>query len=328
MEIIKIVLLAFILLFSSSSFAISLEDGLRVKLNYAVKNNLKSTPNETTIEFIKLYLESLKYKELLELSSSKIQKNRDNLTEAKIKAAINPNKNNNLEKMHKIYLLSNNRKIIDEMNYAKSKKKLEETLHVKIYDVKLPLIQAVPKNLKEALTKDENNKIDIRNKWEKLNQAKKEYEKSNITQREKIEKNFNYRVATYALLATNHTFINDVLSQNNSFQDETLFTKKIDNNIMKLHFKEKTKKQPIKKKHQPKNVPKFRTTFPKKKTVFCYKVNTAILNVRKKHSEKSKIIHRYKKDDIICASKQTFSWIETKHGWVSKDYIVRVKAKI
>ena len=94
---------------------------------------------------------------------------------------------------------------------------------------------------------------------------------------------------------------------------------------MKLHFKEKIKKQPVKKRKQIKKSPKFRTIAGKKETVFCFKVNTDILNVRKEHSEKSKIIHRYKKDDIICASTQSFSWIKTEHGWCSKDYLVRIK---
>ena len=94
---------------------------------------------------------------------------------------------------------------------------------------------------------------------------------------------------------------------------------------MKLHFKEKIKKQPVKKRKQIKKSPKFRTIAGKKETVFCFKVNTDILNVRKEHSEKSKIIHRYKKDDIICASTQSFSWIKTEHGWCSKDYLVRIE---
>ncbi|HIP30402.1 MAG TPA: hypothetical protein EYG93_01240, partial [Sulfurospirillum arcachonense] len=67
----RIVLFVLILLFSSSSFAISLEDGLRIRLNYSIKNNIKNTPHETTIEFLEIYLDTLKYKELLELSTKK-----------------------------------------------------------------------------------------------------------------------------------------------------------------------------------------------------------------------------------------------------------------
>ncbi len=147
----RIVLLILILLFSSSTYAISLEDGLRIRLNYSIKNNINSTPHETTIDFFEIYLDTLKYKELLELSTLKSQKNSKNLTQAKIQAKINSNKNSALEKINKIYFLGNNRKILDKINYSQAKSRLENVLHVKINDVKLPLIPKTPRNLEKAL---------------------------------------------------------------------------------------------------------------------------------------------------------------------------------
>ena len=343
----RIVLLIFVLLFSSSTYAISLEDGLRIKLNYSIKNNLKETPHEITIEFIELYLETLKYKELLLLSSENTQKNSDNLTQAKIKAEINSRKNSALEKMQKLYFVGKNRQILDQINYNKAKNILSDTLHVKINDVKFPLIQKTPQNLKQALRlalksrglnqkRDKNSLFEekinstieeVTQQWEKFNQTRNEYLKTKTNKKEMIENNYEYRIATYNLLATNYTFIDKILSKNSSFTNKKFFIDEKNDNIMKLHFKEKIKKQPIKKKKQFKRTTKIRMKTENKKTTFCYKVNTDILNVRKKHSEKSKIIHRYKKNDIICATKQTFSWIETKHGWCSKDYLIRVKSK-
>ena len=344
----RIVLFVLILLFSSSSFAISLEDGLRIRLNYSIKNNIKSTPHETTIEFLEIYLDTLKHKELLELSTLEVQKNRENLTQAKIQAEINSNRKTALEKITKKYFVGNNRKILDKTKYAQAKNRLENILHVEINDVKLPLIPKTPKSLEKALflalksrgleqQRDRNSlfkeKINsiikkVTQQWENFNHAKKEYIKTKTTKRETIKNNYKYRVATYNLLATNYDFINEILSKNSSFSNNKFFTNEKIDNIMKLHFKEKIKKQPVKKNKQIKKSPKFRTIPAKKETIFCFKVNTDILNVRREHSEKSKIIHRYNKDDIICASKQTFNWIETEHGWCSKDYLIRVKLKL
>ncbi len=143
-----------------------------------------------------------------------------------------------------------------------------------------------------------------------------------------IKNNYEYRVATYELLATNYVFIDEILSKNSSFINKSFFIDEKNDNIMKLYFKEKIKKQPIKKSRKTIFTSKIKTTKSKKETIFCFKVNTDILNVRKEHSEKSKIIHRYNKGDIICASTQSFSWIKTEHGWCSKDYLVRVKPRI
>lgn len=347
----RIVLTILILLFSSSSFAISLEDGLRIKLNSSIENKLKVPPNEITIEFIQLYLETLKYKELLTLSSAKAKENKINLTQAKMQAEIDSSKNSKLKKITKIYFAGNSRKILDQINYTKAKEKLQNTLHVKVFDVKLPLIQQVPKSLDKAIQlalesrglnqkRDKNSlfqeKIDltikeIKHQWYKFEDAQKNYTKTKVTQREKINTNYNYRVATYNLLATNYTFLDDVLSKAIPFKNENLFVEKSDNNVMMLHFQEKIKNKPIKKNKQIRKVrkiPKSTININQDKIVLCFKVDTDILNVREKHSQKSKIVHRYVKNDIICASKQTFSWIKTKHGWCSKDYLIRVKSEL
>ena len=344
----RIVILILILLFSSSVYATSLEDGLRIRLNYSIKNNINSTPHETTMEFIETYLDTLKYKEFLDLSTLKAEENKDNLTEAKIQAQINSNKKTALEKITKIYFVGNNRKILDRINYSQAKSRLGNTLHVEINNVKLPLIPKTPQSLEEALLlalksrglnqqRDKNSlfaeKIDstieeVTQQWEKFNNAQKEYIKTETTKREMIKINYKYRVATYNLLATNYDFINKILSKNSSLANNKLFIDKKDDNIMNLHFKEKIKKKPVKKNRQIKKSSKIRTTMGKKETVFCFKVNTDILNVRKEHSEKSIIVHRYNKGDIICASTQSFSWIKTEYGWCSKDYLIRVKSEL
>ena len=54
----------------------------------------------------------------------KYKKNRENLTEAKIQAEINSNKNTALSKTTKIYFVGNNHKILNEIKYAQAKSQL------------------------------------------------------------------------------------------------------------------------------------------------------------------------------------------------------------
>jgi hypothetical protein len=290
----KAVFLTIILLFSSSLFAISLEDGLRIKLNNYVHNDTNATTNEVSLEFIKLYLDALKYKELLESSTETLKLSKNSLTEAKIKATIDSRKISLFQEKEKLYLVEKNKNVLDKLNYQNSKQTLENILHVKIDDVKLPLIPT-PAKEEEPFS----------SKW-KSYKSFKEKLKDTKNIREAIEQRFLYRVATYELLFTKANFLNELLSKN----DVVVLT-----DI-------KIEKPILEKKEKPIVKPTIKE--PKKVIKHCFKVNTAILNVRKKPYTKSKIVHRYIKDETICAIEQRFSWIKTQHGWCSKDYLLEL----
>jgi len=287
----RTVLLSLILLFSSSLFAISLEDGLRIRLNSYIGNNYSyETYHKVSLEFIELYLDALKYKELKELSSNELSKSHNALIEAKIKATIDNRQTTLLKKKESQYFATKNRNMLDKINYKNALAKIETLLHVKIENVKLPLI---PTPLKKENSSDE--------KWENYKTIQNNLNNSK-DKRETIKNRFQYRVVTYNLLAENTNFLNSLLNKNSFYIQPTI---KIE------------KKVPLQKK-KPIVSKKI------KKSKHCYKVNTDILNVRKKPYTQSKIVHRYTRDEIVCSIQQNFSWVKTQHGWCSKDYLLEL----
>ncbi len=53
-----------------------------------------------------------------------------------------------------------------------------------------------------------------------------------------------------------------------------------------------------------------------------------MLNVRENPSySKGKILHRYKKGEVVCAIAQNLNWIKTKHGWCFKKYLLSTNIK-
>ncbi len=324
----RIVLLSIILLFSTSLFAISLEDGLRIHLNNFIKKGLDKNPKNITLEYIELYFKTLQYKELLELSTNQVKNNIHNLTKAEIETEINSNKKSSLKKTYKMFYSIKNRQIIDENNYNKSKIELSNLLHVKIYDVKLPLIPKVAttqekvlkialksQDINQTIDKIESTKEDVNTQWKKYINIKNSLAiaKKNKDKREIIKISYNYALEKYKLLATNNSFINLILKKSIYQPTHKFLIGEKEDNIMELFFVEKIKKNTIKKHHKP------------KRTFSCFYVKTDILNVRKRPSSKSKIIHRYNKGQVICAMQQNFAWIKTKHGWCSKDYLSKSK---
>ncbi len=318
----RIVLLIFILLFSSSSFAISLEDGLRI----IIKNNHKKTPNEIFSEYSQLYLDALKYKELLELSTHIANKNKNILTEAKVKASVDSSKNSALEKLNKIYFISNNKQMIDKINYKISRQKLENLLHVKVESVKLPLIPKVPYNKEKTLLlalksqglneerdndslfreKIESIKKDVTKLWKNYKLTQKNLATTS-NKREYIKNNYLFRVASYNILATDYSFLNSILNNKYSFKEKS------HSNAIELFYNNKAQKQ-FNKKH--------------KNNTNCFKVISYMLNVREKPSySKGKILHRYKKGEVVCAIAQNLNWIKTKHGWCFKKYLLSTNIK-
>ncbi len=315
----RAVSLLLVLILFTSSYALRVEDGLRIELKQAIEQSRTADLHSIAMEFITVYLDTLKHKELLELTQERVREDRDILTQTKIKAKIDKSKKGEFEKVYKRYTQSNNEKLAEQINYIKAKKRLQTLLQVEVNDVKLPLIQKPPESLEKciklALNPDEPEQVSIKKttqRWRDFNHAKKQFRDSSMTKKQKIENAYELRVATLYLHATNPTFIDSLLLRESSLVDE--------NSIIRLYYETKIREKLLKKQIKIKQIKK-----PKRE--FCFKVDASILNVRATNSTQSKIVHRYQKDDTICSINQTHAWVQTKHGWCSKEYLLEIKPK-